>query len=129
MLLVKTKLDKSVIHGIGLFAAEFIPKGTRIWEMHPAIDIKLTYEEIAQLPLSCREQMHRYTYREKMSGLYVLCGDDARFFNHSAEPNCIDQENDFGGITVARRDIEAGEELTCDYALFDLDMIEGKYQI
>lgn len=98
MLLVKTKLEKSHIHGIGLFAAEFIAEGTRIWELHPAVDIKLSGEQIAQLPVSCQAQMQRYTYREKMSGLYVLCGDDARFFNHSAEPNCIDLDNEFGAL-------------------------------
>lgn len=63
------------------------------------------------------------------TGLYVLCGDDARFFNHSEDPNCFDfysdEEQD---LTAARRDIRTGEELTCDYALFDLDLIEGKYE-
>ena len=38
------------------------------------------------------------------------------FLNHSCEPNV-----GFGGnvVLVAMRDIEAGEELTTDYALFD----------
>jgi uncharacterized protein len=40
------------------------------------------------------------------------------FLNHSCEPNV-----GFGGnvVLVAMRDIGAGEELTTDYALFDLD--------
>lgn len=46
----------------------------------------------------------------------VLCGDNARFMNHSFEPNCDD---DGGEFTTAARDIEAGEELTCDYRRFD----------
>lgn len=38
------------------------------------------------------------------------------FLNHSCEPNV-----GFGGnaVLVAMRDVEAGEELTTDYALFD----------
>jgi hypothetical protein len=32
MLLVKTTIAPSPIHGIGLFADQFIPQGTRIWE-------------------------------------------------------------------------------------------------
>ena len=31
MLLVKTYLDRSPIHGLGVYAAERIRKGTKIW--------------------------------------------------------------------------------------------------
>ncbi|MCA1638956.1 MAG: SET domain-containing protein-lysine N-methyltransferase [Acidobacteria bacterium] len=72
--------------------------------------------------------MRKYTYREIHSGLYVLCGDDARFFNHCAKPNCLDfYHNAQQDLTVASRNINAGEELTCNYALFDLDLVEGRY--
>jgi hypothetical protein len=30
---------------------------------------------------------------------------------------------------LAASDIEEGEELTCDYALFDLDLVEGRYTV
>lgn len=130
MLLVKTKLDVSPIHGIGLFADEFIAEGTIIWKFSGLIDLRRAEEEILKLPEGSREQIQKYSYREKHSGLYVLCGDDARFFNHSANPNCLDlytsEEQD---ITVALRDIAAGEELTCDYALFDQDFVEEKYKL
>jgi len=130
MLLVKTKLDVSPIHGTGLFADEFIAEGTIIWKFHDLIDLRFAEERIEQLTESAREQIQKYSYREKHSGLYVLCGDDARFFNHSEEPNCFDfysgEEQD---ITAARRNINAGEEMTCDYALFDLDWTLGKYRI
>ncbi len=128
MLLVRTQLGISAIHGIGLFAAEFISEGTIIWKFHPDIDIRLTAEQIGELAGPCREQTRKYTYREKQTGLYVLCGDDARFFNHCGEPNCIDIFNS-EDLTIAARDIRGGEELTCDYALFDLDLIEGKYRL
>jgi SET domain-containing protein len=130
VLLVKTRLAASDIHGIGLFAAEFIREGTVVWQSHPAVDIRLTEEQIAGLAESCREQIRKYSYREKHTGLYVLCGDDARFFNHSARPNCIDVFRGEGeDLTLATRDIEEGEEMTCDYALFDLDLVEGKYNV
>lgn len=130
MLLVRTRLGQSLIHGIGLFADEPIPKDTIIWRFHPRIDIRMSEEEIRELSPASQDQMRRYSYREKHSGLYVLCGDDARFFNHTASPNCIDLYDGVSGdVTIALRDIEAGEELTCDYALFDLDLVEGRYQI
>jgi SET domain-containing protein len=130
MLLVKTKLDLSGIHGIGLFADEFIPKDTVIWKFNALIDLRCSEEEIQKLSRDSRRQIEKYSYREKHSGLYVLCGDDARFFNHSTTPNCFDYyRNEEEDLTVALRDIYPGEELTCDYAQFDLDLVFGKYQM
>ena len=49
--------------------------------------------------------------------------DDARFMNHSATPNCVDLEANTAadydmGHTITIKDVQAGEELTCNYALF-----------
>jgi SET domain-containing protein len=129
MLLVRTRLEKSAVHGIGLFADQFIPKGTTLWRFHPTVDTKHSLDQLSEVAPPSLEQLRRYTYREKYSGLYVLCGDDARFFNHAKNPNCIDVDDGQEGITVAVRDIQPGEEMTCDYALFDLDLIEGQYQL
>ena len=38
--------------------------------------------------------------------------------NHQDDPNCDDTRP---GLTIARRDIQAHEELTCDYRVFDLE--------
>jgi len=119
MLLVKTRLDRSSIHGIGLFAAERIRSGTVIWRLDPTLDVELTPEQIAAFAQPARAQVEKYTYLDRVRGVWVLCGDDARFFNHSDAPNCQDFPDARGGTTVAARDIEEGEELTCDYASFD----------
>jgi SET domain-containing protein len=130
MLLIKTTLDVSRIHGIGLFADQFIPDGTVVWRFSPIIDIRFPESLFESLSEDARKQIKKYSYRERSSGLYVLCGDDARFFNHSDEPNCLDLYSEHeGDITVARQDISRGQELTCDYSLFDLDLIEGRYQL
>ena len=125
MLMVKTKLDRSQIDGIGLFADQFIRKGTLVWKYDPLFDRSFTDCDIKNLSEAAYEQVAKYSYRDKRSGLYILCGDDARFFNHPINPNCLDMDD----ITIASRDISKGEEMTCDYMRFDLDMIEGKYQI
>ena len=135
MLLVRTRLDRSEIDGIGLFAEEDIQRGTVIWRFDPSIDQRFSEDTLSKLSLGAREQIEKYSYREKHSGLYVLCGDDARFFNHSTDPNCIDiyedalDPNDAHDVTLALRDIRRGEELTCDYSLFDQDLLDGKYQL
>ena len=49
--------------------------------------------------------------------MYVLCFDDARYFNHSDNPNCktIESLDDKEGVEIAGKDIQKGEELTVNY--------------
>ena len=130
MLRVKTKLDPSSIDGIGLFADQLISKDTVVWEFNPLIDLRLSEDQIETLPEAARRQVQKYSYRDEFSGLYIFCGDDARFFNHADEPNCVDVTwGPFGGRTIAERDIEPGEELTCNYETFDKDAMDGKYRL
>jgi SET domain-containing protein len=123
MLLVKTYLAESRIHGIGLFAAQRIPKGTVVWRLEPTLDLELTEAQLEALAPPARDQIEKYTYLDLVRGTYVLCGDDARFFNHSDAPNCHDFPDADGGTTVAARDIAEGEELTSDYSRFDAEHV------
>lgn len=116
MLLVETYIGESKIHGLGLFAKNKILKGTKIWELTPGIDIKIGKKQHEALPEIPRKYIHTYSYRDKITGDYVLTGDNDRFTNHSDNPNskCIG----FGSnaeITVALRDIAQNEEITVDY--------------
>ena len=120
VLLVKTRIAPSALHGIGLFADEFIPKGTIIWEFTHGFDVYVTAEEIQTLPAPAQAAMLKYCHREVDNGHYVLCADDARFFNHSDTPNTVDLPGP-EGPTIAARDITIGEELTGDYWAFDAD--------
>lgn len=122
MLLVKTKLDKSNIEGIGLFTDEEIIKGTKLWQFEPSLDLLLLKEEVELLSDASREQFYRYAYLDKERQKYLLCGDDARFWNHSINPNCDETiDND---STFASRDIKRGEELTINYSEFYGNMSE-----
>ena len=123
MLLVKTKIGPSKISGIGLFANQFIPKGTPTWKFQSGFDLKIDKSELANLSEPAKEQFLKYAYLNPKTNKYILCFDDARFFNHSDNPNCIDTEfpDDTEGIDVAVRDIQEGEELTCNYKEFDAD--------
>jgi len=60
MLLVKTKLGPSKIHGIGLFVDEFIPKGTIVWKFVPGFDLKFTKEEVEKFPGLAKDFVHFY---------------------------------------------------------------------
>lgn len=109
------------MHGTGLFAAEPIAAGTPTWRFTPGIDLAIHPDALEALPDVGRDWFATYAYLDIRTGLYVLCADDARFMNHSDTPNVAgdyDREPVFG-VDVASRDIEAGEELTCDYRTFD----------
>lgn len=128
MLLVKTKIEPSKVHGIGLFADQFIPKGTPIWEFTPGLDIKMTEDELQKLSEPSREQYVNYCYHSLVDNSYVLCFDDSRFINHSKNPNMksADSPKNEEGMDIALRDIEKGEELTCDCREFDVNCANGE---
>ncbi len=123
MLLVPTYVGRSTIHGFGVFTAVPIAGGTLIWEFTPDVDLRLPPEDLDLLPDALQSKMRSYCYREP-SGLYVLCGDNAKFMNHSVDPSC----DDSGEYTRAKRALRPGDELTCDYRLFDVDS-QGKTEL
>lgn len=113
MLCVKTVLKQSLIHGIGLFADEDIPKGTIVWKFNDLIDLVLSEEQIDSLEEASKSQILNYSFKT-VNGYYVLVGDDNRFINYSKNPNIMDID-DIESPSIAIRDIKKGEELTCDY--------------
>lgn len=126
MILVRSKLATSKIHGIGLFAEEFIPKNTKVWEFNEKFDLVLTLDDTEKLSEAAKEQFFHYAYKSKETGNYILCSDDSRFFNHKTGGNviCMKPENAFHKeslVCFANKDILKGEELTHDYSEFDAD--------
>ena len=114
MMLVKTYLGQSSIHGVGLFAAEPIAAGTVIWRYDERFDRRFTKAEREALPEPARSFMVTYSYPQSLgSDVYNLDGDHSRFMNHSETPN-----TEFIVDTIAVRDIAVGEELVCDYRTF-----------
>lgn len=120
MILVPVYVDKSAIHGLGVFAAEPIPRGTQVWRFTPGFDLELDPAEVERQPKRFREKLLHYGYVDPRLDRYILCCDDARFLNHSDWPNLEpDFTLDRHGVDIAVRDIRAGEELTTDYAFLE----------
>jgi len=90
-----------------------------VWSFDPDVDWVLSADDIDRFPAAYQDKLRSYCYLDE-SGSYVLCGDNARFMNHSEEPNC----DDSASATVANREIQAHEELTCDYRAFDVESRE-----
>ena len=113
MLLVKTYLEKSAIHGLGVFAAEFIRKGTKVWRFVEGFDRLYSPREFAKLPKAARQFISFYGYR--VDGEILLTIDHDRHINHSERANTRWKTDHI----VASRDIPKGAEITNNYRLFD----------
>jgi SET domain-containing protein len=120
MLLVPTRLAQSPLHGLGVFAAEPIARGTPVWRFARGLDMELSPDVVDALPEHVRAFISHYGYLDRNVKRIILCFDDGRFVNHSAAPNvATDYAQDPYGLDIALRDIAAGDELTMDYAGFE----------
>lgn len=122
MLLIETRVAPSAIHGLGLFAVKTVPRGTPIWKFQPGFDQSFSPAQFAALPPPAQRHLQWFAYLSQPDGHWILSGDHACFMNHSATPNTgAAMEESQPVVTVALRDIAAGEEITCDYFAFDAE--------
>jgi SET domain-containing protein len=93
-------IKESPIHGLGLYATEDIPEGTKLGNTHW---------------WGGKEDPHRQRIiRTPLGG----------FYNHSDSPNCVKKEHRWSEFNVmyylvTLRDIKAGEEITVKYTMYD----------
>jgi SET domain-containing protein len=133
MFTVRTSLRPSPIQGLGCFAEEPIKKGQVVWQYDPRLDLRIPLSELSSFPPAMQEHFRIYTYVEEVDGqeVMVYCADLSKHMNHSDTPNLYDTPDNLQEL--ASRDIEVGEELTCNYFLFDLHAAEklgqGKYEL
>ena len=98
----------SAIEGLGLFAARALRAGERIRR------INVVREITAAAPL--REDLgERADHCDYPDGRVVLLGYPDRCVNHSCDPSAWVRYEGEAAWLIARRDIPAGGEITCDY--------------
>lgn len=122
MLLVPILVRHSPIHGLGVFAAAFIAKGTIVWQFDPGVDKRHPVGWLDAQPEHVRRFFASYGVRSLDQQFYYLAGDHTLFINHSATPNMApDPSRKVNGeeVVVAIRDIQPGEELTINYGEID----------
>lgn len=115
--LPRLRRQRSKVHGFGVFAAEPVNKNRRIidyaGELIPNNRSRPREERYLKQGCIWVFRINRAWSRDAAVG-----GNIARFINHSCTPNCwieIDVKTKTIWIRASRR-IEAGEELTYDYA-------------
>jgi SET domain-containing protein len=107
----------SSLHGLGVFALRSIPKGTRVIEY---LGERVSHAE-ADRRYEGKEDGDNHTFLFIADDETVIDagvdGNDARFVNHSCEPNCESVIEESRVFIDAIRAIAAGEELTYDYQI------------
>lgn len=114
MLTINATPGPSAIHGTGLFTRQFIAEGDVVWRFDPMFD--RTFSEPALSALSPEFQKAVRYYGSFSEGLWLYDIGDAKYMNHADAPNVVTGPGT--SYMVAARDIEAGEELTCNYDTF-----------
>ncbi len=118
----------SPIHGCGLFARTFIPAGTSWWKA--TVDNVLLLGRV-QLETLAGSRTNKaingilnaariYGYYSQRLDCIIVCLDNARYVNHSDEPNSGAPSNGDPLCSVALRDIHEGEEILENYGHYDL---------
>ena len=107
----------SPLHGLGVFAARRIPRGTRVIEYlgervsHAEADRRYDHKDAGD------SHTFLFIVDERTVIDAGIDGNEARFVNHSCEPNCESVIENQRVYIDAIRTIEPGEELTYDYQI------------
>jgi len=110
------RVERSAIHGNGVFAAAPIGSGTEILEYTGEI---ISKEESARRCEAGNYFIFTLDERHDLDG--AVDSNPARFINHSCEPNCEALQDADNRIWItAKRDIAADEELSFNYG-YDLE--------
>jgi uncharacterized protein len=126
MLRIKTYLKEVHGKGIGLFADEYLPEGKVWWEWDHELDMIVQNNKYETLELLKKQFVKKYGVRSE-NGDYWLYSDNAKFINHSENPNSMGTDDQSGVSTRIKttRPVKLGEELTVDYRKYVYDFPEG----
>jgi len=113
MMLVRTSVAPSKIHGLGLFADEDIKAGTEVWRFDPSFDHSISENLLASYPEVTRDYLRHYGYARPGTSDLGLDADHGRFMNHAENPNLESRPPE---ALFAKREIKKGEEITMNYS-------------
>jgi SET domain-containing protein len=116
---IKYKLDKSSIHGIGVFADQIIKKGEVIFTASPLLDVNITQEQFVSLQEAEQKEIRYWGFFDKPTQRWHVDFDHMHFINHSYNANTTQDFSRSEAYILATKDIRTGEELTQNYLEFE----------
>lgn len=102
--------------GYGVFAAEDIPEGSLVY-VKDSLEIVISPGDYLTHGEEMREVVDKYSYIDER-GNRIVSWDFAKYVNHSCDCNTISTGY---GFEMAIRPIMAGEQITDEYGIFNLD--------
>jgi hypothetical protein len=102
--------------GYGVFATEFIPKGT-ITYVQDALEPEISPEEFSSHKSEMRDLIEKYSYIDN-KGYRIISWDFGKYVNHCCNANTMSTGY---GFEIAIRDINPGEEITDEYGIFNME--------
>ena len=115
-------------YGFGIFSTQFMPKGSVVYTGKQLVipneyaQFRLVLDNQDSAEFILNTDTHSVQFTESQRWLYLFDS----FMNHSCDPNTISHQtkelkenNQYE--TVALKDIFPGDEITCDYNLFEYD--------
>ena len=106
-------IRSSAIHAAGCYTTTPIRNGQRVTEYTGQIVTK------AEADIAYEDSPITYLFGLGDGAMVIDGHSTAMFINHSCDANCETSEEKGHVWIVAIRDIEAGEEITYDYCLYD----------
>ena len=103
--------------GYGVFATYFIPKGTIVY-VKDSLELCISPTDYLTHSVEMQEVIDKYSYMDE-NGVRIISWDFAKYVNHCCNFNTISTGY---GFEIAIRDIQTGEQITDEYALFNLEV-------
>ena len=116
---IKYKLDRSALHGLGIFADQDVKKGELIFTASPVLDVNITQEQFDALTEAEQTQIRYWGFFDQPTQKWHVDFDHIHFINHSYDPSTTQDLTHPEAYITAARDIKAGEELTQNYLEFE----------
>jgi hypothetical protein len=101
--------------GYGVFATEFIPKGTILY-VKDELEIKVSKTKFKDMDKTHKAIVEKFSYIDE-KGVRILSWDHAKYINHKCDCNSMSTGY---GFEIAIRDIARDEEITDEYGLFNI---------
>ncbi|MFM6293008.1 MAG: SET domain-containing protein, partial [Dolichospermum sp.] len=101
--------------GMGLFARRDFQRGEVLWIIDDH-DVKIPLEDYMALDEQQKQKLNIYSYLDFFHRV-IIPWDEGKYVNHDCEPNSTGLIQ-YDNISIALREIKAGEEIVEDYSCY-----------